>query len=457
MDFEKQLREEFQGEAEHMQPSNQLKKRVSDSFEEYRQTKVTYKSLIKKRVLIGATAAACIGTITIFSTAMPSYANMSSLTPIFKPVLDYFHIKEGAEKITKESATVKESNGVKVTINSTVYDGVTLIVSYTVEGSKQFEKEPKIETDKSYIVVSNEKNFVEQKQEYGEFKDKDHKVYSGAVTFAFNNSSFNRDLQAKEDGNRIKVSDIANNFTLSLNIDRLGGREGKLHGKWDFDLPVQSVPAKQSEKEIIVNKDLSALRSDTKLEKVVVTPLRIYLQGSGAEGGGAIVDYLVLDDKGEVLKQTENPVTVDVSKNSYISTAAFETISRDTKSITVIPYVYGKKHSGYDTKNKIQVNKAGETRVPLGGNEEMTITRIEEKAGETYVYYKTTKPISNKWPFFIIDEEGNEEFGDKEKRISTIKGEESVEIFRTTFGDKKLFIVNPNTVYYDQAFTVEFK
>lgn len=177
----------------------------------------------------------------------------------------------------------------------------------------------------------------------------------------------------------------------------------------------------------------------------------------GAEGGGAIVDYLVLDDKGEVLKQTENPVTVDVSKNSYISTAAFETISRDTKSITVIPYVYGKKHSGYDTKSKIQVNKAGETRVPLGGNEEMTITRIEEKVGETYVYYKTTKPISNKWPFFIVDEEGKEEFGDKEKRISTVKGEESVEVFRNTFGDKKLFIVNPNTVYYDQAFTVEFK
>ncbi|MCC2461483.1 DUF4179 domain-containing protein [Bacillus mobilis] len=456
MDFEKQLREEFQSEAKHMQPSDELEKRVSNSFEKYRQTKVPYKSLIKKRVLIGATSAACIGAITIFSTAMPSYANMSPLTPIFKPVLDYFHIKEGAEKITEESATVKKSNGVKVTINSTVYDGVTLIVSYTVEGSKAFEKEPKIETDKSYIVVSNEKNFVEQKQEYGEFKDKDHKVYSGAVTFAFNNSSFNPELQAKENGNRIKVSDIANNFNLSLNIDRLGGREGELHGKWDFDLPVQSVPAKQSEKEIIVNKDLSELRSDAKLEKVVVTPLRIYLQGSATAGGGAF-DYLVLDDKGEVLKQTENQVNVDVSKNSSISTAAFETISRDTKSITVIPYVYGKKHSGYDTKNKIQVNKVGETKVPLGGNEEMTITRIEEKAGETYVYYKTTKPISNLWPFFIVDEEGKEEFGNKEKRISTVKGEESVEIFRTTFGDKKLFIVNPNTVYYDQAFTVEFK
>ncbi|HDX9576816.1 TPA: DUF4179 domain-containing protein [Bacillus pseudomycoides] len=455
MDFEKQLREEFQREAEQMQPSNQLKKRVSDSFEEYRQTKVTSKSLIKKRVLIGATAAACIGTITIFSTAMPSYANMSTLTPIFKPVLDYFHIKEEAKKITKESATVKESNGVKVTINNTVYDGVTLIVSYTVEGSKPFDEAPKIETDKSYIVVSKEKNFVEQKQEYGEFKDKDHKVYSGAMTFTFDNSSFNPDLQAKEDGNRMKVSDIANNFNLSLNIDRLGGREGKTHGKWDFDLPVQSAPAKQSEKEIIVNKDLSALRSNAKLEKVVVTPLRIYLQGSAAEGNGGSFDYLVLDDKGEVLKQMENQV--NIIDDNAISKAAFETISRDTKSITVIPYLYNKKHSGYDTKNKILVNKEGETKVPLGGNEEMTITRIEEKAGETYVYYKTTKPISNQWPFFLVDEDGKQEFGKREKRISTVKGQESVEVMRTTFGDKKLFIVNPNIVYYDQAFTVDFK
>ncbi|MCM3737368.1 DUF4179 domain-containing protein [Bacillus cytotoxicus] len=455
MDFEKQLREEFQREAEQMQPSNQLKKRVSDSFEEYRQTKVTSKSLIKKRVLIGATAAACIGTITIFSTAMPSYANMSTLTPIFKPVLDYFHIKEEAKKITKESATVKESNGVKVTINNTVYDGVTLIVSYTVEGSKPFDEAPKIETDKSYIVVSKEKNFVEQKQEYGEFKDKDHKVYSGAMTFTFDNSSFNPDLQAKEDGNRMKVSDIANNFNLSLNIDRLGGREGKTHGKWDFDLPVQSAPAKQSEKEIIVNKDLSALRSNAKLEKVVVTPLRIYLQGSAAEGNGGSFDYLVLDDKGEVLKQMENQV--NIIDDNAISKAAFETISRDTKSITVIPYLYNKKHSGYDMKNKILVNKEGETKVPLGGNEEMTITRIEEKGEETYVYYKTTKPISNEWPFFLVDEDGKKGFGKREKRISKVNGQESVEVIRTTFGDKKLFIVNPNIVYYDQAFTVDFK
>ncbi|ENQ3105487.1 DUF4179 domain-containing protein [Bacillus cereus] len=447
MDFEKQLREEFQREAEQMQPSNKLKNRVSNSFEEYRQAKVTYKSLLKKRMLIGVTAAACIGAITIFSTAMPSYANMSSLTPIFKPVLDYFHIKEEAKKITKESATVKESNGVKVTINNTVYDGVTLIVSYTVEGSKPFDEAPKIETDNSYIVVSKGKNFVSQKQEYGEFKDKDHKVYSGAMTFDFNNSSFNPDLQEKEDGNRIKVSDIANNFTFSLNIDRLGGREGKTHGKWDFDLPVQSAPAKQSEKEIIVNKDLSALHPKAKLEKVVVTPLRIYLQGSAEEENGGSFEYLVLDDKGEVLQPMEIQMNF---------TAAFETTSRDTKSITVIPYLYNKKHSGYDTKNKIPVNKAGETKVPLSSNEEMTITRIEEKAGETYVYYKTTKPISNKWPFFLVDEDGNKEFGNQEKRISTVKGQESVEVFRTTFGDKKLFIVNPNIVYYDQAFTVEF-
>ncbi|MGN4422983.1 hypothetical protein ACTFQN_03825 [Bacillus cereus group sp. MYBK30-1] len=29
------------------------------------------------------------------------------------------------------------------------------------------------------------------------------------------------------------------------------------------------------------------------------------------------------------------------------------------------------------------------------------------------------------------------------------KEEESVEVFRTTFGDKKLYTVNPNAVYYD--------
>ncbi|PER20788.1 DUF4179 domain-containing protein [Bacillus cereus] len=456
MDFEKQLRDEFQRESESMQPSNKLNKRVSASFEEYRQTKQIYKSVIKRRLLMGLTAVTCFGAIFIFNTSMPSYANISTLQSIFKPVLEHFHIKEGAEKITKESTTVKESNGVKVTINSTIYDGVTLIVSYTVEGNKPFSEEPKIQTDKSFITIENEKNFVAQKQEYGEFKDKDHKVYSGAITFALNNGSFNKSLEDQEDADRIQVSNIANNFTLSLNVERLGGREGTTQGKWNFDLPVQSIPAKQSEKEINFNKDLSAIRTNAKLEKVIVTPLRIYLQGTASEKGGPF-EYLVLDDKGEVLKRTENQVMVDTSKNNSVSTAAYETRSQNIKSIKVIPYVYGKKHSGYDTKNKILVNKVGETKIPLGDNKEMTITRIEEKAGETYVYYKTTNPISNLWPFFLVDEDGREEFGKQETRISTVKGQESVEVFRTTFGDKKIFVVNPNDVYYDQAFTVEFK
>ena len=82
MDFEKQLRDEFQRESESMQPSNKLNKRVSASFEEYRQTKQIYKSVIKRRLLMGLTAVTCFGAIFIFNTSMPSYANISTLQSI---------------------------------------------------------------------------------------------------------------------------------------------------------------------------------------------------------------------------------------------------------------------------------------------------------------------------------------------------------------------------------------
>ena len=136
----------------------------------------------------------------------------------------------------------------------------------------------------------------------------------------------------------------------------MGGREGTTQGKWNFDLPVQSIPAKQSEKEINLNKDLSAIRTNAKLEKVIVTPLRIYLQGTASEKGGPF-EYLVLDDKGEVLKRTENQVMVDTSKNNSVSTAAYETRSQNIKSIKVIPYVYGKNTRAMTRKIKFLLIK----------------------------------------------------------------------------------------------------
>ncbi|MFD3450140.1 DUF4179 domain-containing protein [Microbacteriaceae bacterium 4G12] len=454
MDFEKQLREDFKREAEHMHPSNELKARVTASFVEYAQTK--RKSPMKKRVMIGAAAVAFLGTTAIFTT-MPGSANQSVLAPIFKPVLDYFHIQKGYEKITKEAVISKESNGVKVTINHTVFDGITLLVSYTVEGNKPFEKEPKIMDTSGQIVLSDNTSYVRQSEDYGEFKDEDHKVYSGAMTFSLSKGSFDAKFNNNEklglDRERINVSEILDNFTFSLNIKQLGGVEGDIKGQWNFDLPIESDPAKKNEREIAVNKDLSMSYPGAKLEKVFVTPLRIYLQGTTAAGSGAF-DYLVLNDKGEIIKKAKDETTIE--ENGSISTAAFEAKDGDTKSITVIPYLYNKKHSGYDTTNKIPVNREGETKISLGSNEEMTITRVEEKDGKTYVYYTSTKPISNLWPFFLIDEEGKKAFGDKKKRIATLtKGKESVEVFNATFENKKLFIVNPNIVYYDQAFTVE--
>ncbi|MCM0649044.1 DUF4179 domain-containing protein [Clostridium swellfunianum] len=387
----------------------------------------------KKRI---AAALICLAVI---GFGAPSYAkNIQSL----QGVLKYFNIGSGYEKIITDYGISKESNGVKVTIDNAIYDGYELLVSYTIESEKPF-KDNILLNPKALISEKGVKGILKGKSNlffnnwYGEFKDKDRKIYSGAMSFSISANSVQPNGKPV-DNNKIAISKIPNKYELDLSLDKLGA----LEGKWNFNLTVESEKAKGNVKEYAINKDLSSLFPNTKLESIVITPIRIYLQGTGSNQN-LFFNYIVLDDQGKPLKGEGGSTIEDKGLTRY--TQSVNNYEKSFKWLTLIPYNY------YQGENKFEapLNLEGKTRIPIGSNKFLTIAKVEEKEGKTYVYYDAEAPV-NVFPFYLRDEDGKEYM----KHENSIINGQSVLVYDEALLSKKLTVINNTVIFYDAAFKV---
>lgn len=433
-------------------------------------TKSNKASYIKKAAAVLIVAGVAVG---VFGVTMPSYAkNLPVVSSIFK----FLGINQGYEKIIDKYGMSKESSGIKVTINDVVYDGYKLVASYTIEGNKPFDEKPGLGAIKkekggetvglgALVELGNKKSIPMVDSGYGEFKDKDKKVYSGAIVFTISSDSFYSDKELKEMGvkNVIKVRNekyidaarIPDKFNLNLDIKGLneassnGDLKKNIEGEWNFNLNVECKKAKDNIKEISVNKNFSDILPNSKLNKIVVTPISVYLERTDAElKNGWFVDYILLNDKGERL----NPEDVDYEKQA-VSTGKLENSLNRTKYIKAIPYVYfqNRQNSG------INLNKTGETKVPIGSDKYLTITKLEEKNGKTYIHYKSDDFIDGFLPFFFKDDSENMYMRNIDESVISPSGKEGFEVYDEPLLNKNLKVINNTVIYYDKEFTIDLK
>ena len=89
----------------------------------------------KRSKNIVAMASACIAVTIILGVTLPTYAGD---LPILRNIVDYFTDSryKNYDKYASDLNISKESNGVTITINKVIYDGLDLAVFYTVEGDK---------------------------------------------------------------------------------------------------------------------------------------------------------------------------------------------------------------------------------------------------------------------------------------------------------------------------------
>lgn len=456
-------------------------------FKEFENIDISFSELEKKRMFKNLTksnktsyikraAAAVIVmgvAIGLFGVTATSYAKN---VPVVSSIFKFLGINQGYEKIIDKYGVLKESSGIKLTINDVVYDGYKLVASYTIEGNKPFDEKPRLGAIKkekggetvglgALVELGDKKSAPKFDGGYGEFKDKDKRVYSGAVIFTISSDNFYSDKELKEMGVKnvvkvmqekyIDVARIPDGFNLKLYIDGLseensdGNLKKNISGEWNFNLSVECKKAKDNIKEISVNKNFSDILPNSKLNKIVVTPISVYLERTDAElKDGWFVDYILLNDKGEKL----NPEDIDYEKQA-VSTGKLENSLNRTKYIKAIPYVYFQNRQNPG----ITLNKTGETKVPIGSNKYLTITKVEEKAGKTYIYYKSDDFIDGFLPFFFKDNSGEEYMRNMDESVIDSSGKEGFEVYDESLLNKNLKVINDTVIYYDKEFTINLK
>ncbi|WP_400241705.1 DUF4179 domain-containing protein [Niallia sp. JL1B1071] len=342
----------------------QLENKINETLANLPSQKMNGK---KKRMII-STAAAAILVLSIASLQMnPSLAQNIGIPSYVEKFLlfgnDY-------EKVSLQTNEVQESKGVKLTITNTIFDGyylMVLMVSYKAEQKEPYKKAPILFPQNAKIVAGDKGSFVSVSNEYGDFEDKNKTVYNGVTVFPLNKGSFdfNHEIDSEEkfiEENKLDIYNLPKTFNLQFNLEELGldngSKNSKIKGNWEFNLPVETVQATENSKTIDLNKRLPAIGENVTVEKLIITPIRVYIQGlQGARKG--ILTYVMKDDSGETKNDLGGSVYVnDNGSKRFLSN--YENNNPSMKSLTIVPVEYHKEPHIITTSNSTKFNSNGE-------------------------------------------------------------------------------------------------
>lgn len=336
--------------------------------------------------------------------------------PVLRNIYETFNRKtyENYDKYASDINITKKSNGVGITINKVIYDGIDLEIFYTVEGDKIINKKlNSIYFHNESFKVNGEELFIGG---IGSAKyDEEGKVYVGSSNYLINSGNM---LPTNYKGDIIEVPD---EFILTLEINEISLVEnGSIKGAWNFDILVSNEKLKNGVSEIEINADLSSIQEGLILEDVILTPINTAILGRTDYDGYNFLDYLIIDDKGRTLENKASAYRNENTESRYgnIFMRRYKEIYEDTESITIIPniHVISNPPSDYEeSPNDIKWEAPQEIKVPLNldgetiiktkyGEEYGTITKVEVKEDKTLVYYKPTIGIYRDLKMIVEDE-----------------------------------------------------
>lgn len=410
--FDSKIKEKLR--VEHCTIPEEINKKIDDTLENLNKRKFNYKK-------VAGICATCITGVMIFGVTMPTYA---SNIPLIGGIFESFNEKrlENYDKYASDINITKEYNGINVTINKVVYDGLDLDIFYSIESDKELEGN--LDIWDSNIKINNKAIHLGGGS-YGEFTD-DNKTYIGRISYSVNSNGYVPKELEKQFGGEI-AKKIPEEFILKLNIKSLGTKETK--GKWNFEIPVSSELVKGKVKEIDCDIDLGNICEGTEIKKVITTPINTSIQGV-YKGYYGDVDFIVFDDKGRYLEMKSGSGRGETVNGEYVSIFSYEfkEAYEDSKSITVIPYVDRIEfaNSDLDIENDI------ESSTTISNEEDESVNTKETQAIEE----STAKIVMN----LNLDKD-TVISQDNKKTYSTIK---KVEVGN---GKTKIYYTSPYSIY----------
>ncbi|WML37409.1 DUF4179 domain-containing protein [Clostridium sp. OS1-26] len=288
---------------------------------------------IKKVGIAAAIVLACgVGV----SVGFPAFArNLPVVSSVFQYLSEKNIIDKDYVRYSADLNMSKSYNGITITINSIVYDGIDLSIGYTVESEDEIKETPVIIGPNIKI---NGKTVGFGGGGTGEFKDK--KTYVGVRTVDMAMDYLPKEVTKHIVGGNVKVPE---EFIMDFNIGELSQN---MKGKWDFKFKVSTEKIKSNVKSIKPNADWSSVRQGLKVNEVIITPintvLRTEAKNSDNAGDGG---YIVFDDKERQLESKSRSGISSAETNTYYSQVLFRNVYEDSKTLTFIPYVYTKELS----------------------------------------------------------------------------------------------------------------
>lgn len=376
---------------------------------------------IKKVGIAAAITLACgVGV----SISFPAFArNLPVVSSVFQYLSEKNIIDKDYVRYSADLNMSKSYNGITVTINSIVYDGIDLSIGYTVESQNEIKETPVIIGPNMKI---NGKTVGFGGGGGGEFKDK--KTYIGVRTVNMAKDYLPKEVTKHIVGGNVKIPD---EFIMDFNIRDLSQN---MKGKWDFKFKVSTEKIKSNVKSIKTNIDLSAVRPGLKVNEVIISPINTVLRTVEKSSEGLVLDgmYIVFDDKGRPLEMKSGSGNGSAEVDTFYTQLLFRNVYEDSKTLTFIPYMdskeilkgrndevenWRKKNNGrmdgfrstYKPVTKeVSLNLNGTTILQEGKLGDYKVTKIEFLQNKTLIHYECTKLLPMMFPYEIslIDSSG---------------------------------------------------
>ena len=443
----------------------------------------------KKSRNISAIMSACIAITIILGFTLPTYAGD---LPILRNIVDYFKSSryKNYDKYASDLNISKESNGITITINKVIYDGLDLEVFYAIEGEKIVGKTP------SLVGLKTKVNGKEVSFGCGSNIEVLENLSIGNISYVVSERAMiPKELQNESfHGGYVEVPD---EFLFSMEIDSIEIDNSIVKGKWNFDIQVTNELLKGEVNEYNLDESLSSIDESMNINKLLTTPINTAIQGTYLGKEWIEAEFLVFDDKGRyILSKSGNGFGTKTNSGEYINyfNKQFEEIYEDSESLTFIPYQNKSSDDGvktviFETEENLEGSKVkyiekddsvyklisnlnlnGETELKTIMDDEYGyITKVEVEDGKTKLYIKSNYNIFAA-PIAIRDKESGREIVSVDNldsmEIKTSKylpdtGEVVVEYDGVLEGDNYEVIyydyTNLISIYNENMFTVDLR
>lgn len=297
-----------------------------------------------KQPIIAAAIILGLSTVTVGFAFPTAASNIPVIGDIFKLIGNESGVYDDYKEFSTKVNTMKESNGIKVTVNDAIFDRETVTITYSILSEHDLGEEPII-LDHFDIEDTDGMAGTSKIEKIGKNE------YVGLMTGTY---------FSKEDLQSAKVKWEIKSFTI-LN----GEQEREIKGNWNFAFNLEATDSQTK----LIGQSVKQEGIRLTIEKVATTPMSfiLYYEQEASDvvqdkWHHVYVDLEVKDDLGNVYSGQVNGGS---GKDSYMNwSKTFEKLHPNATKLMVTPHVMLRNSENFTSVEQTEDGTTKETKLP---------------------------------------------------------------------------------------------